>query len=53
MLTESQESERPPEVFSTASHGWSDCVIDPSLASGKPACINVLVDPAAAYPGRD
>jgi 2-hydroxyacyl-CoA lyase 1 len=24
-----------------------------ALASGKPACINVLVDPAAAYPGRD
>jgi 2-hydroxyacyl-CoA lyase 1 len=24
-----------------------------ALASGKPACINVLVDSAAAYPGRD
>jgi len=24
-----------------------------SLASGKPACINVMVDPDAPYPGRD
>ena len=29
MLTPSQESKRPPEVFNAASHSWSDCVIDP------------------------
>jgi hypothetical protein len=43
MLTPSQESKRPPEVFSAASHGWSDCVIDPSLR------VNVTPDkPATA-----
>jgi 2-hydroxyacyl-CoA lyase 1 len=34
-----------PEQFRSA---W-----ERALASGKPACINVLVEPTAAYPGRD
>jgi 2-hydroxyacyl-CoA lyase 1 len=34
-----------PDQFSAA---WGRCV-----ASGKPGCINVLIDPYAPYPGRD